>query len=239
MRPRFPAEPTPTATAATPTFQAPTAPVQDPRIKALTDALSVQYQHTTDPRINDTIGKLNTTRDAAINVGDVSTDAEAAAYRIARKREAEQQRNVEADRLGASGVTGSGDFDTRVSGINEQVGQDVGSFNAALAGRKRTELLNERNSQTASLQQLLSSLMDQDRTAIATEEGARADQQSLLNSLLGAQNADRSDARAGNAQQIEAARLAMEQEQFRRSMQAQYGSTPAPVTYPMPKYQFA
>lgn len=76
-----------------------------------------------------------------LDVGDISTDPAAAAYRVAQRRNAEQQRASEADRLAASGVTGSGDFDSRVAGINEDAGTSIANFEGNLANARRGEKL--------------------------------------------------------------------------------------------------
>ncbi len=78
-------------------------------------------------------------RGEGINIGDVSGDPEARAYRVAKEREAARARQSEADRLGASGMTGSGDFDARVAGIRESTGEAIASQQAGLAGRRRLE----------------------------------------------------------------------------------------------------
>lgn len=78
-------------------------------------------------------------RGEGINIGDVSADPEARAYRVAKEREAARARQSEADRLGASGMTGSGDFDARVAGIRESTGEAIASQQAGLAGRRRAE----------------------------------------------------------------------------------------------------
>lgn len=73
------------------------------------------------------------------SIGDVSNDPEAVAYDVAARRSAEDARGAEAARQGASGVTGSGDFDARLAQIREATGQDVAGFKAGLAGRRRQE----------------------------------------------------------------------------------------------------
>ena len=79
-------------------------------------------------------------RGEGINVGSVANDAEAVAYRNAATRQAERARESEAARLGASGVSGSGDFDARLAGIQEATGQDIAGFEAGLTGRRRAEM---------------------------------------------------------------------------------------------------
>lgn len=72
-------------------------------------------------------------------IGDVSQDPEAVAYDVAARRSAEEARGEEAARLGASGATGSGDFDASLAKIREATGSDVAGFKAGLAGRRRAE----------------------------------------------------------------------------------------------------
>lgn len=74
-----------------------------------------------------------------IDVGDVSTNPEAVANRVAVERAATQQQQAEAERLAASGMTGSGESDARNAQIREQTGTQVAGFNAGLAGRLRSE----------------------------------------------------------------------------------------------------
>ncbi|MGH7175757.1 MAG: hypothetical protein ACREJC_00125 [Tepidisphaeraceae bacterium] len=80
-------------------------------------------------------------RGTGFNLPDVNTDPEAVSFNVAAQREQEANRQAEADRLGASGVTGSGAFDARVAQLREQAGEKVAGFRAALTGRRRTEQL--------------------------------------------------------------------------------------------------
>lgn len=73
---------------------------------------------------------------------DVSTDPAANAMRIAAKREAANTRASEADRQAASGTSGSGEFDSAVSGANERAGQNISTFEGNLANQRHTEQLN-------------------------------------------------------------------------------------------------
>ena len=78
-----------------------------------------------------------------VDVGDIAADPEARAFRIARTREREQQREAAANRLSASGLTGSGEFDTSVAQIGEAAAEDIAGFEAGLAGRRRGDILRE------------------------------------------------------------------------------------------------
>lgn len=180
-----------------------------------------------------------------IDVGPMTNDPEAQAYRVAKTRQAEQARSDEAARLGASGVTGSGDFDARLAQINEAKGADIAGFEADLTGKRRTEATNtavtgaglqlselERQQAAAqaeantsaqtgatklgSLQALLSTLTGQ-------EASSTASQQALLAQLLGEQGRVQGSqaAQASAAQQaaIQAEQLRMEQERMRQEIE--------------------
>ena len=71
--------------------------------------------------------------------GPVAADPEAVAYRAAAQRSGERQREAEAARQGATGTTGSGDFDARLAQIREATGEDIAGFEGALTGRRRQE----------------------------------------------------------------------------------------------------
>ena len=70
---------------------------------------------------------------------DVSADPQAKAFRVAKLREAEGLRAGEADRLGASGLSGSGDFDARTAQIRESAGTDIAGYEAGLVGERRRQ----------------------------------------------------------------------------------------------------
>lgn len=155
-----PPAPTPMAAAPpVPTFAPPTPPApptQDPRIEQLMKAMLQQSAPLTTPRpvstpnysaINAQAGPLqNLTSElmagrAPAPSGPINTDPEAAAYRVAKLREADRARGSEAARLGASNIDGSGDFNGRVAQINENAGESIAGFEGALAGRRKTEAL--------------------------------------------------------------------------------------------------
>lgn len=73
-------------------------------------------------------------------VGDVTNDPAAQAYSLQKRRAAERLRGTAANRLAASGVSGSGEFDTEVLGINEAAGEDIARFSADLANQRRGEM---------------------------------------------------------------------------------------------------
>ncbi|MEE8384561.1 MAG: hypothetical protein V3S01_01405, partial [Dehalococcoidia bacterium] len=85
---------------------------------------------------------------AAINPEEVDPNAvnrsgEQRAFRIARERERARQQNAAAERLGASGLSGSGATDAEVNLIGESAGQDVASNAGEIAARLRATLLGE------------------------------------------------------------------------------------------------
>lgn len=186
----------------------------DPRIKALMDALmtSATSTPTPDPGIADTIRQIQQSIPApshapdysgldakaeqirglltalskgeGLDVGNIALDPAAAAYRSARMRTAEQSRASEADRLAASGVTGSGEFDSRVAGINEGAGADIAGFEGNLADSRRTQKLN--TGLTSAQLQLgdLTRQQDAVTTRSTAETQAESKKLSDLNNLL-------------------------------------------------------
>jgi hypothetical protein len=195
---------------------------RDPRIESLITALSTQSPSAPNSRVTDLAGQIERLNNEPINVGDVSTSDEARAYRIERERQAERQRMTAADRLGASGVTGSGAFDSEVNAIREGVGSDTASFVGQLAGKRRGDLLAERGAKTSNLKDLINVLMAQDNATAQNTNASRSSQQQLLSQLMGDEQATRGENRADrdSAQSSAAqnAELAMEYEKFRREM---------------------
>lgn len=102
-------------------------------------------------------------RGEGIDIGNVNTDPEARAYQVAKRRAAQRLRESEAARLGATGLSGSGDFDARVAQIEEATGEDIAGFEAGLAGRRRGE------AQQGAIQGATLSLSDLDRQSREAE----------------------------------------------------------------------
>ena len=175
-----------------------------------------------------------------INIGPVNNDPEAQAFRVAKLRESERARESEAARLGASGITGSGDFDARVGQINEAAGTDIAGFEANLMGKRRKEAtqtalsganlqladLDRQRQDTAlagstklnALQNLLNTLMESDarRASLSTQS-----RQQLLAQLFGeqgrVQGSATNTAQTSTQDAFEAERLRMEQERQRQA----------------------
>ena len=78
-------------------------------------------------------------RGEAPDIGDISNDPEARAYRLASLREEETARGSEAERLAAQGLSGSGDFDSRVAQLRERTGEAIAAQEAGLTGQRRRE----------------------------------------------------------------------------------------------------
>ncbi len=127
------------------TFQPPTA---DPRIAQLQQQLQRQSSggaagpnfsavDAQAKQLQDLLKELLAGR--GVQVGPITNDPEAQAYRVARLRESERSRASEANRLGASGVSGSGDFDSRVAQLNESAGTDIASNEATLYGKRKQD----------------------------------------------------------------------------------------------------
>lgn len=129
------------------------------QIRAITDAntgLSERVHQVSQPstvaapdfsRINDKTSQIQSLLTTLMNggapsIGDVSQDPAAIAYRVSRERDAARERTAEADRLGASGASGSGDFDARGAQIRERAGEDVASFTGNLASQRRNEAIS-------------------------------------------------------------------------------------------------
>ena len=74
-----------------------------------------------------------------LTVPDISSDPEAIANRVRAERQGERSREAEAARLGASGMSGSGAFDSRLAQIREQTGENILGFEAGLSERRRAE----------------------------------------------------------------------------------------------------
>lgn len=135
-------------------------------------------------------------------ITNIGADPEAAAYRVAKTRAAERARESEAARLGASGLTGGGDFDARLAGIQEATGEDIAGFEAGLAGKRRGEAI------TNAMQGANLSLSDLDRQTqqelarynaeFGAEQAGRGRQTAsttqLLNALLAQEGAGADDA---------------------------------------------
>src|SRR3990167_1942366 len=118
------------------------------------------------------------------DIGDISTDPEARAYRLARTRESERQRQEEAESLAASGLSGSGDFESRRFQIGEGRAEDIAGFEAGLSGRRRQQMID------TSLQAAGLSLQDLSRQAALEESrgmvGERAEDRRLMAALQAA-----------------------------------------------------
>lgn len=228
------AAPAPTAAATAP-------PPPDPRIAQLTAALgeNLNVKGPDYTAINSRSTQLQSLvsammRGEGMDVGDVHNDPEARAFRVAKLRESELGRESEANRLAASGATGSGDFDTRVAGINEAAGTAIAGNQAAIAGKRRSEKmstavtgaqleLNDLNRQTQNENERY-------RADLEKATADRSSKQALLSALTGqsqfasSQNADqqRLDLQRQQSQQaqlMQQQQLAMELERF-RSQQA-------------------
>lgn len=72
---------------------------------------------------------------------NVEGDPAARAYSVSRRRSADLSRAAEADRLAASGVTGSGEFDSSVAQIRELANEDIAANEADLVNRRRGEAM--------------------------------------------------------------------------------------------------
>lgn len=214
----------PGAVAGTPTFQ-PASGTADPRITALQAELNQQASLTSGAPASQPGGGGGATaqqaqfrallaqlmRGEGINVGPVSTDPEAAAFRVARRREQERARESEAARLGASGVEGRGEFDAALAGLEEATGESIAGFEGALTGRRRREA-TDRAVTGAQLQ-----LADLDREQRAEEarlerEGrtaaiSREQKMNLLNVLMSEQARQDVESRARAAEARTAAQF--------------------------------
>jgi hypothetical protein len=79
-----------------------------------------------------------------IQVQPVSpSDPAAQSFNIATERNAEQQRQAEADALGASGATGSGDTDARNAQIREATGTAEAGYASDLANTRQQQAIQE------------------------------------------------------------------------------------------------
>ena len=131
----------------------------------------------------------------------------------AYEREAERLRESEAARLGASGVVGSGDFDSRVAQINTDTGEAIASNLADLTNKRRAEMLTTAMSganmqmsdlerQARAKQAEYGSRVDREKLALAARDAQRADRQRLLEVLMAQDtsrplHAERAHERAG------------------------------------------
>lgn len=159
-----------------------------------------------------------------INTPDMSKDPAAIAYNTTRTRAGEQQRQAEADRAAASGVSGSGDFDARVAQINEAVGTDEAANAANLTNQRRAEGIQEAETaanlqlgqigqDTAQAQSKYSDSIAQQQLQQARDNSAqqagqfdRSSNQSLLAALLGEQGMQQGRADTNAATTTELAR---------------------------------
>ena len=134
-------------------------------------------------------------RGEGVTVGDQSNDPAARAYQIQKRREAERMRESEAARLGASGLAGSGDFDSRVAQIGSETGEAIASQVADLTNKRRGEMLttaitganmqmSDLDRQARSKQAEYGSRLDREKLAAADRDTQRADRQRLLEVLL-------------------------------------------------------
>lgn len=73
---------------------------------------------------------------------DIAGDPAARAYSVSRRRAAENSRAAEAERLAASGVTGSGEFDSSLAQIRELSNEDIASNEADIVNRRRGEAMS-------------------------------------------------------------------------------------------------
>lgn len=122
-----------------------------------------------------------------IDIGDVSKDPEARAYRVAKEREAARSRAAEAERLAASGMTGSGDFDAQLAGIRESTGEAIASQQAQLAGRRRGEAIEGATRAAALSLQDMDRQVGQERLRFETEFGKEQAERGRLADQLGRQ----------------------------------------------------
>ncbi len=251
----------PTTAPGAPTFQPPAQPT-DPRIDALVKQLQAQVGKpssvATDPRIATLTQQLSTNNgqpdfsgiDAQTGdlkatlakllagqgpaVGDLSNDPAAAAYKVTRQRQADQAREGEAARLGASGLTDSGDTQGRQAQLAESAGQDIAGFNANLTNQRRQEATQnattgaqlqlsnldqqrqEALAKTAGSRDLLTSLMAQDQLARSQEDTSQQSAQALLAQLIGQQETGTAQSQSAAAQ---AEALRQQNEQLRIQQQ--------------------
>lgn len=191
----------------TPTFAAP-----NPQIAALTGELAQSHRASAgntaqSGQLQALLGQLM--RGEGVATPNVANDPEARAYRVAKLREEQLSRGAEADRLGASGVAGSGAFDARLAQLREATGEDIASQTANIAGRRRGEAIQgavqgaqltladlerQRSSESqrsGQAQGLLNALLGQEASArdaaLRQAEGQRGSQQQLLSQLLAEQ----------------------------------------------------
>lgn len=213
----------------------------DPKIAALLTQLTQQAATPTAPATSAAIAPPDfsgTTAQSAslrallaqlatgqgIQTPDVSRDPAVSAYNTQRTRAGEQQRQAEADRQAASGQSGSGDFNSRVAQIAEQVGTDQSGFAANLANQRRTEGIQQAETaanlelgqigqETTQAQSKYSDALQlqalqQQREAAAQQSAQfdRSSNQALLAQLLGQQNFTQQAAQQGAVTSTELAR---------------------------------
>lgn len=75
---------------------------------------------------------------------DVESDPEAAAFRVALERQAQRERSALAERLSATGGLRTGAGQLALLEPGRQAGRNIAGFEAALAGRRRGEVLAQR-----------------------------------------------------------------------------------------------
>lgn len=220
---------------------APAAAAPDPRIAQLTSALgeNLNVKGPDYSSINARSTQLQNLMSAmmrgeGMDVGDLHNDPEARAFRIAKLRETELGRESEANRLAASGMTGSGDFDTRVAGLNEAAGTAIAGNEAALTGKRRSEKMGTAVTgaqlELNDLNRLTQNENERYRSDFEKASADRSSKQALLSALTGqsqfasSQSADqqRMDLQRQESQRnaiLQQQQLAMELERF-RSQQA-------------------
>lgn len=170
-------------------------------------------------------------------VGSVSNDPAVVAYNVSAQRSAERQRQSEADRTAASGVSGGGDFDSRVAQIGEQTGVDEANYAANLSNQRQRDMtatalsgaqlglsqIGQAN--TLAEQQYADAMQQAQADRSATEftqsqtqqraEADRASNQALLAQLLGEQGRTQGFAQT---QADAAAQLAIEKTKLSRQI---------------------
>lgn len=143
---------------------------------------------------------LRALQTGGVGTPNVTNDPEAVAYRAASDRATDQARQAEAERMGASGMTGSGDSDARLAQLREAAGQDVAGFTAGLANRRREQnqagavsganlSLQDLQRQMAQQQAIFGGRLEQANMRRQAAGSQRQQQMELLRSLLAAQGA--------------------------------------------------